>query len=711
MPRADLLALTLEDLAALTNRGTVKRAARELESGEATFALEESDAGEVRVKWSDDVECVLPAGRTASDGRCSCPATTLCRHVVRSVLAYQRHQQRSAGAGTGTGAGTGAGDGTGGGAGGAASAPAPAAPWDPGEITDDELARHYRKPALAAAAARFAQGVLVELVRSAKPTARFHQLACTRRCAVPGDVRYTHCDCADAAPCGHVPLAVWAFRQLPRDQAAGVVSTQRDDLPVPAELLDAGDALLLELADAGVSGLPSTWKDRALRLAGRCEAEDLVWPGGVLAELVQQYERYAAHDARFAPDRVAELAGEWLIRAGAIRSRTRATPQLLIRGSSRDRTTDIGSARYVGIGCGAHVARGGVTLTAYLQDADSGSVVAVARDFADPPKDAPGDGPKDFHRLAQQPVVRDISLAALGGGQLLLQGGKRAPDHRLVVGRARASANPQGYAWEALRAPVLAADFNELRARLGALPPASLRPRYVAADLHVVPVASVVAWQFDEASQSVEVLASDARGEVALIRHPFVARARDGAEALLAALADGQRHLRFAAGQVRPSARGLVIYPVTLVFEKGGVRSGIQPWVDRAGAGTGAGAGATTRGDAASASEPSVGAALPSPPDAPVAHAVDDFPAHLLTQLGELFLLGLRRADASAARTWAQLALQGQSLGYHRLLTPVAALGEELQRKLSTPRWTSAPAARLTLETALLAKLAQDVSS
>ena len=36
MPRPDLLALSPDDLAVLTNRGTVKRAQRELESGEVT---------------------------------------------------------------------------------------------------------------------------------------------------------------------------------------------------------------------------------------------------------------------------------------------------------------------------------------------------------------------------------------------------------------------------------------------------------------------------------------------------------------------------------------------------------------------------------------------------------------------------------------------------------------------------------------------------
>ena len=54
MPRADLLALTLDDLNVLSNRGLVKRAQRELESEEFTCQSAESDDGTVTlpvVRW------------------------------------------------------------------------------------------------------------------------------------------------------------------------------------------------------------------------------------------------------------------------------------------------------------------------------------------------------------------------------------------------------------------------------------------------------------------------------------------------------------------------------------------------------------------------------------------------------------------------------------------------------------------------------------
>ena len=89
MPRPDLMALSPDDLAVLTNRGTVKRAQRELESGEIRGELDEATDGEVSARWSDGVECRLPPGKVIGEGRCTCPATELCRHLIRTVLAYQ----------------------------------------------------------------------------------------------------------------------------------------------------------------------------------------------------------------------------------------------------------------------------------------------------------------------------------------------------------------------------------------------------------------------------------------------------------------------------------------------------------------------------------------------------------------------------------------------------------------------------------------------
>ena len=154
MPRPDLMALSPDDLAVLTNRGTVKRAQRELESGEIRGELDEAADGEVSARWSDGVECRLPHGKVIGEGRCTCPATELCRHLIRTVLAYQKRVVAVPPAGV------------------ESPAPAePSGPWDPGQIGDDALAVAFKPAALTRALGEFQQGLLAELVRGAKPSA------------------------------------------------------------------------------------------------------------------------------------------------------------------------------------------------------------------------------------------------------------------------------------------------------------------------------------------------------------------------------------------------------------------------------------------------------------------------------------------------------------------------------------------------------------
>ena len=90
MPRHDLLALTDEDLVALTNRGTVKRARKELGRGSPSGKLEEDADGTVRVRWSDGVDCLLPGGGTLAEGTCTSGAQGITRAMVRAVLLYQQ---------------------------------------------------------------------------------------------------------------------------------------------------------------------------------------------------------------------------------------------------------------------------------------------------------------------------------------------------------------------------------------------------------------------------------------------------------------------------------------------------------------------------------------------------------------------------------------------------------------------------------------------
>jgi hypothetical protein len=669
MPRADLLALSDDDLAALTNRGTVKRARRDLEAGECSGEVVDSD-GTITARWSDGIECCLPAGAALASARCSCRAVGTCRHLVRTVLAYQ--QQAAAAP--------------------ADTPPVPLEPWDPGSLTDDDLVRHYRPAAWGKIQARFKEGVLVELLRSTKPTARFHLPACTVRFLVPGDPRYCRCDCADPAPCPHVPLAVWAFRQLPVDRRAGIVANGAPAAAIPGELLDGIENVCLDLTEHGVSGAPAGWIDRLTRLEKQCEDADLVWPADVLGELAQLQHRYAEHDARFVPERVADLVGELLIRTDAGRADTGALPQPLIRGTSSDRPVELGASQLVGLGCVVRPARHSAELVVYLHDIKSGSVVALMKDYADHPD--PDRPQRVFADLAQGTPfsgggTRGLSFMALGCGQLLLRGGKRTASFQLQPGRAQASVQPQTFGWEELQAPTLVGEFAELEARLNSLPPTVLRPRRVCEDFHVCTVAGVEHVRFDAPSQCVTAVLVDGRGRRALLVHPYTTRGRAGAEALLRRLSTAP-NLRFVAGSVRRAAGGLVIHPASLVWQEDSGRGALQPWIDRG--------------------VPEAEGESSGPAHEPQLDPPTEYLRQLQSALADLLLLGLQRADVQVGRRWQEIRKHGEAVGFGRLVERVSALADALEQKGHTLTWDVRRAGQRMLELLVLVRLATDLA-
>ena len=179
------MALTADDLATLTNRGTVKRWQKELEAGEVTCELREEPGGDLVFAWSDGITCRFPSGKAVHDAVCSSGAAGITRHVVRSVLAYQRAGLGSKAASGPADAGREMQDGnrrqedlqaaeT-------ASCFVAGEIWDPGQISDGDLIARFRSAAVTKARKRFEQGVLVELSRGTKPTARFLDEACTVR--------------------------------------------------------------------------------------------------------------------------------------------------------------------------------------------------------------------------------------------------------------------------------------------------------------------------------------------------------------------------------------------------------------------------------------------------------------------------------------------------------------------------------------------------
>jgi hypothetical protein len=385
-----------------------------------------------------------------------------------------------------------------------------------------------------------------------------------------------------------------------------------------------------------------------------------------------------------------QLLGELTARSRAILNETRAVPQLLIRGTKSDRPAEIAGSRMIGVGLGVRPGRKHTTISAYLQDVDSGGVVAVERTFAEPP---PEESPRSFASHASSVLTRGVSLANLASSQLLLKSGKRTPSGLLLLPRTTASlaTHPQSYQWEQLKPPFAAEGFAPLAERFETLPPSCLRPRRRTENLHVVVVERADMVAFDPTMQRLTARLLDPQGGFATLVHPFHHRGREGFNDLARILEARGDRVRFVSGHVRSHGRMLEIQPIAIVLDDGQRRLGVHPWLPL-----------NTDIAATEAERPDDDTSDQAPEaDSPV----KEFLIRFDDLLSELLLTGLTRAPASA---WTELAEVARQVGFVRLTAPIAALADVLLARADALRWDVTPALLQTRELCLLSRLASE---
>ena len=592
MPRNDLLQLSEDDLSALTNRGTVKRAQKELDAGDPTYTFEEGPQNRLLVRWSDGIECDFPDGKTIHDARCSSGASGISRHIVRSVLAYQKfHSTQAASHATSpaTSHESSSSDQSSNEPTVAVVAESMTSSWDPGQISDESLISAFGSATITRARTRFQEGTLVELFRGKKPYAVFLDENCFLRFLVPGDVRYVTADCTESAVPRFAAMAVWAFRELPANKQHGLLSLQQKISPVPRPLFEELDQTLVALATHGLARAPATFQAKLSRLETQLREQAFVWPAELVAELNQLLEMYRQHDARFDPQAVAELVGELIARGRAIVNNTGAIPQMLIRGSRSDRPHEIESGRYIGLGIAVRPRRNSCTVQAYFQAADTGLVAAIGRTFAlesatPPAGGSPATSPyagRSFHELAESSLTRGVSLARLAQSQILLKSSKRTTGGELILPRSASafSLNPQAFQWEQLKPPLLADNFTAILERIEIQPPTYLGPRRCTEGLAVVPIAKMDDLHFDELSQRLVATLTDQDQRQAVLELPFHSRGRAGFDNFFTNLSAHGHQAKYVAGKFRTTQSKLRFEPLAVILQQGAERSMLLPYV------------------------------------------------------------------------------------------------------------------------------------
>ncbi|MFF3957875.1 hypothetical protein ACFYY1_32395 [Streptomyces sp. NPDC001890] len=539
--RPDLLALTPDTLAALANRGLVKRATKELDAGTVPVLTTDPDTT-VRARFDDGTTTSLPPGTGLDEGDCSCAAPGVCRHLIALVLAHQRGAEA-----------------------GPDSAPAAFTDWSPGSTDDDALTDAAGTRPVASARRVFDRGYAAVVHRPSPdhPEPRVELPTCTVRFPVPGEIAYALTDAAAALRGEVLALAVWAFR------AADAMDTDERSVPVQVggraaapstavPALDAALALADELLAEGVAHVGPVHGGALARAGAALTAGSMHWPAGAIAELTDQLTAYADRTARYRPESVAALLTE-------VHARRRAAGHPGVLGSREAGDTPLRRVRLVSLGCRVHGTAQSLVSEVYFAHPGAGTVLVLRKTWT-----APDGKELSAHRLATRRILA-TPLGSLATGSLVSESVRRTPSHALTVARGRLGATtitPVGAAWTELPEPLLVRDLTALTEGWSSRPPRLIRPRVEAEAVHVVALSEVESVGYDPAEQRLEAVVRDASGGRALVASEYRPECPGALDALADALEGGATHI---SGSLHRSGGGVRIDPLGVLTPAGTV--------------------------------------------------------------------------------------------------------------------------------------------
>jgi hypothetical protein len=536
--RPDLRALTPERAAALSSRGLVARATREIAEGDGPQVTEDAD-GTVRGAFPSGVQTALAPGVALADASCTCGAPTVCRHRVATALAYALSSP------------------------GAAEVDLPA--------TDDKdlsafvgatawrRALAQRKAGLDAVVHEAAGEVAVRL-----PTATVHLGS--------ANLALARCTCAAGPRCEHVALAVQALRAETGPGGTRRLAASNESLDeTSTRLLEETGAAARDLLQDGVAGSAPGIAERLHVLQSRLDDHGLTWLATLVEDLEELVREHASRSARYEPRRAAHLLAELVARARAARGRGVLAPRSVL-GLGEPREVALASVRLVSLGARGASDGSLREVTIYLGDPASGLVLAHTRRW----RVAPGEE-TEAAALGERTVITGLRVRELAHAEALLRDLRRSARGELrwtafrrglasatAIGGPGSVAGRAADAWRAMPFPIRVGDLGELLRHQRELPPSLLRARVATRDVHVVEVSAVDEVTYAPGRQALIARLRDQAGR------PFrlVREHRSVAPHALEAIADALGQLPSAvAGRLTLEGGHYVMDPCGLVGE------------------------------------------------------------------------------------------------------------------------------------------------
>jgi hypothetical protein len=517
--RADLAALDVAALTALSNAGFAKKAARDLAAGDAPALVEAAD-GTVTGTFADGAVATLPPGRALRDAPCTCGAVGHCRHKVTAALAYGPW---AAGRGP--------------------AAPALLEGSGAGPALDDAaLAAALGQRTVEQARRLVRGGLLVTVSPGPPPTARLP--TCTVRFLAGDALAHARCDCAAGHGCAHVVAAVWAFRRAPQ---GGTVELRPAGRAGDAGALDDALTLVEEVLVGGVATTLPAVTGRFERVAEALAAGGCTWPATLVQDLGAQVEAWHGRSARYSAEAAARLCVELELRRRAAARGDAALPPAYVLGRGEALVTSLDKLRLVSLGARSTPDGGEHRVRVLLADPDTGSVLVWERAWAA----AEGGAPPVGAALGRRRVAPGVTVAQLARGRVVTHAARRHANGLVTFGAGALGAAALGDDWSSLPPALAPPAVDALRVAWQARPPRALRPRHLAEDVYVLPVGAVEGVSWDPGAQRLAARLVDPAGTSFEVARGWRAAAPDAIGALAAALGGAHGPVRRVAGAVR----------------------------------------------------------------------------------------------------------------------------------------------------------------
>jgi SWIM zinc finger len=342
LTRVRAAALLLDDdaLAALANKGLVRRARKDLETNPPTWIEPAGDAVRLQVE-----DCAVELFEILTQSKCTCPASGICRHILTAVLFLQ-------------------------------ASPGPVAPASDANaaqeeilaVTEESLRKWAGKALLRKALQTLSMSLPAEFEEAATLLVRFPTWNVTCRWLPGGDLGGMICSCHASGACEHRVAAVLAYqaargrRQIvPEDailEASAGAPRSRE------EVLASVGVVLREMVALGLSRLSRATEERLRTLAVSAHGVDLPRLERMLRALADEVALSLRRDAQAATGNLLATAS----RIEALRSAlSRPVPDLV--GIHRSRYEKVGDIDLIGVGARQWRTRSGyLGLTVYFWD-------------------------------------------------------------------------------------------------------------------------------------------------------------------------------------------------------------------------------------------------------------------------------------------------------------------------------------------------------